>query len=161
MTAIANKPTARWIRRLAAVLVIVAAASMVSTSTAGAASFSKPIPPQRYVIGDCTVWVGPVYDQWNAQWHSIGGTYVSCATNKASLTATVAEVYSQNGSTNWYYTGQQGSLSGRNISGWNDIIHTSGVCGTGYWYTRAWITINGITYQRDSTPAYAPTGCRV
>ena len=25
----------------------------------------------------------------------------------------------------------------------------------------SWITINGITYQRDSTPAYAPTGCRV
>ena len=148
--------------RILALGAVLAAVSVLALAgTANAAQFSSPIPPQHYTIGNCGVSVGPVYDQWASpatNWSVIGGVSVHCTSNHAALSVGVKEVWSS-GNGNWYYVGQPGSASGSYISGWNDIIHTSGVCGSGQWFTRAWISIDGTRYVRDSVPKTVTSGC--
>ena len=149
----------RRLRSFGIVVLAVAGLLLGVTGIANAASWSPYYPPQTHYVGDCTVEVGPVYGGTGA-WAVFGGVYVHCAHNHATLAVSVKEVWSPD-NRSWYYEGQAGSAVGHYINGWNGIITTSGLCGGGYWFTRAWISIDGVSYQPADSLAHGwiHSGC--
>lgn len=155
-----SRPRHRGLRSLVRLLMASVFAAMLLLTTAGAASadtFSPWVPPQRYspYFGDCTVTVGPVYDPYTSShgFAVIGGVNVACG-SRHNIQAWVQEAYSPSGAAgSYYFVGQYGYTYFANSYGFGAgrILETSRICGAGYWYTVATISVSGYgTYKFPS-----------
>lgn len=148
------------LKRLVAVIVLAATASLVMPGPARAASttpgdFSAYMTSvaRVYTVDDCTVEVGWVYDSVaSPNWRHIGGVRVNCATRHSVIDATVALFY-YNGS-RWVQYGASAYGvryssygSGSGISG---ILRTSPYC-VGDLRRNYWIV--GATVRTERTGA--------
>jgi hypothetical protein len=149
--------------------------AVVSAALLGAAAgqaqaatyeFSSYIPgnPSVYRFADCTVEVGVVLDPWGqmTSFQVIGGVRVNCRSYHRWVSATVREAYYRSSPSGAYYTGSPGSGSVSNSTGFGSwIAHTNGICGTGYWYTVAWVsTYENGTSVPLATPALSTAATR-
>ena len=146
----------RTIARSALIGTVLLAAAGAGQAQAVTYEFSSYIPgnPSVYRFADCTVEVGVVVDPWGsfASYQVIGGVRVNCAYRHRWISATVREAYYQSNPAGAYYTGSPGSGSVGNSTGFGSwIAHTNGICGTGYWYTVAWVS----TYENGTSAALA------
>jgi hypothetical protein len=141
----------------------VLAAALLAAAGAGQARaetyrFSPYIAgnPSVYYFADCTVEVGVVVDPWGsmASYQVIGGARVNCAYRHRWVSVTVREAFYRSSPSGAYYAGSPGYGSGSNTTGFGSwIVHTNGLCGTGYWYTVAWVS----TYENGtSVPLATP-----
>lgn len=109
--------------------------------------------PNIYYRGDCTIMVGVVWDYEAAfevgnLWGVIGGTQVNCL-HYHSMSVTVREVYSERDPRvdprYAYFVGSPGTFYSSSTRGFDSLIlQTSRICGKGYWYTQADVTISGV-----------------
>jgi hypothetical protein len=138
---------------LAAALLAAAGAGQARAATYDFSSF-LPGNPSVYRFADCTVEVGVVLDPWGNQssYQVIGGVRVNCRSQHRWVSATVREAYYQYSPSGAYYTGSPGSGSVSYSTGFGSwIAHTNGICGTGYWYTVAWVS----TYENGTSAPLA------
>jgi hypothetical protein len=139
---------------LAAALLAAAGAGQARADTYDFSSF-LPGNPSVYRFADCTVEVGVVLDPWGhppSYFQVIGGVRVNCRSSHRWISATVREVYYQSSPSGAYYTGAPGYGSVSNSTGFGSwIAHTNGICGTGYWYTVAWVS----TYENGTSAPLA------
>jgi hypothetical protein len=149
---------------LGAVLVVAAGAGQAQAATYQFSSF-VPGNPSVYRFADCTVEVGVVLDPWGqmSSFQVIGGVRVNCRYRHRFIRATVREAYYQSNPAAAYYTGSPGVGYAANSTGsGTGIAHTNGICGTGYWYTVAWVTTaeNGTSVPLATPASYtAATRC--
>src|SRR3954447_12549628 len=163
-----DRRTARTIARRGLALAVAAAALLGATTEARADyQFSQFIAgnPSVYHFADCTVEVGVVLDPWGSasSYQVIGGVRVNCRYRHRFIRATVREAYYQSSPAAAYYTGSPGTGYAANSTGsGTGIAHTNGICGTGYWYTVAWVSTaeNGTSVPLATPAQYgAATRC--
>jgi hypothetical protein len=143
------------------------AAAGAGQADAATYQFSSFLPgnPSIYRFADCTVEVGVVLDPWGSasSYQVIGGVRVNCRYRHRFIRATVREAYYQSNPAAAYYTGSPGTGYVANSTGSGmGIAHTNGICGTGYWYTVAWVTTaeNGTSVPLATPAQYgAATRC--
>jgi hypothetical protein len=171
-----TRRVSRTVRSTALLLVIASVLAATVTGTAKAAvwqpcvsttqvgCFSGYVQPQSWseANGDCISYIGPVLQSGgSSSYAKVGGVTVNCYHMHSYLAVTVKEAYSAtSASSGFYYVGGTGTLYGSNISGWTGIIHTGGACGHGWWFTRAWVNVDGQSYGPiESKVVPASDGC--
>src|SRR3954447_26417649 len=158
-----DRRTARTIARRGLALAVAAAALLGATTEARADyQFSQFIAgnPSVYHFADCTVEVGVVLDPWGSfsSFQVIGGVRVNCSTRHRWIHATVREAYYQSSPPSAYYAGSTGQgYAAYSFGSGSRIAHTNGICGTGYWYTVAWVATaeNGASGPYATPASYA------
>jgi hypothetical protein len=148
-------------RRIVLTLALAAAAAIGVSATASAAIFSPYVPPQTATLGDCRIYLGPVYTS-APPYKVVGGFQINCSLRHSYIYATVSEGYAQD-SVHWWQGGYATSYS-YNTTGYGSWIQTTpGFCAVhnmGLWYTSATVTISGVGTQTwYSTPRYALGAC--
>ena len=137
---------------LAAALLAAAGAGQASAATYQFSSF-VPGNPSVYRFADCTVEVGVVLDPWGqlSSFQVIGGVRVNCRSAHRWVrprcgrpTTAPARPAPTTPAARAPDRGQQ-----HGFGSW--IAHTNGICGTGYWYTVAWVS----TYKNGTSAALA------
>jgi hypothetical protein len=150
------------VRRIALTLALAATAAIGVTSSAGAADkFSPFFPTQTATLGDCRIYIGPVYTG-ATPYKVVGGFHVNCTLRHSFITATVSEAYAQDYVHYWHGGYRSASVSySHGFGPW--ILKTGGFCalhGSGYWYTSATVSISGVGTQTFySSPKVAYGAC--
>jgi hypothetical protein len=152
----------RIIMRSAVLAAALLAAAGAGRADAATYQFSSFVPgnPSVYRFADCTVEVGVVLDPWGqfTSFQVIGGVRVNCRSYHRWVSATVREAYYRASPSGAYYTGSPGSGTVSSSTGYGSwIAHTDGICGTGYWYTVAWVSTyeNGTSVPLATPARYA------
>jgi hypothetical protein len=147
--------TQRKYRYLTAITVLVAAAMLAATASAGVVNQLGPHTP--YSWGDCSVDVGFVKTPTGA---AVGGADVTCAHYRGVITAKV-NLYRFTNVTGWQLVRSSAWYATYN-NYYLSVQTPAPYCGNGLarWYTMVTVNVDGYQSQFVSTSAlYTPPAC--